>query len=83
LVNGKLNIGRRNGLSCEKISRTRGKFDYINLAQSVQDGLVEAEIIEDDNCKVLCPIFVGYDIDKENPRCDVIIYPNTFDTLWP
>jgi Holliday junction resolvase RusA-like endonuclease len=69
-------------MSMKFFRKSKHKFDYINLAQSVQDALVKAKIIEDDNCQVLCPLFEGYEIDKENPRCEVTIYEKSFVWSW-
>ena len=49
------------------IRDSQRKFDYINIAQIVQDLMVEHEWIVDDNCTELVPVFLGYKIDKENP----------------
>ena len=53
--------------------KTRQAFDYINMAQSIQDALVKAEIIEEDNMDTLIPEFLPWEKDKEYPRCEVVI----------
>lgn len=49
------------------IRDSQRKFDYINIAQIIQDLMVNYEWIEDDNCTELVPVFLGYKVDKENP----------------
>ena len=46
---------------------TRHKFDYINPAQTVQDDMVKAGWIEDDNAEFILPVFIQYTYDKNNP----------------
>jgi hypothetical protein len=46
---------------------TKHKFDYINPAQTVQDDMVKAGWIEDDNAEFILPVFVQYTYDKKNP----------------
>jgi Holliday junction resolvase RusA-like endonuclease len=46
---------------------TRHKFDYINPAQTVQDDMVKAGWIEDDNAEFILPVFVQYTYNKEEP----------------
>ena len=46
---------------------TRHKFDYINPAQTVQDHMVKAGWIEDDNAEFILPVFIQYTYDKKNP----------------
>ena len=46
---------------------SRHKFDYINPAQTVQDDMVKAGWIEDDNADFIIPVFEHYSYDKKNP----------------
>ena len=46
---------------------SRHKFDYINPAQTVQDDMVKAGWIEDDNAEFILPVFIQYTYDKKNP----------------
>ena len=46
---------------------SRRRFDYININQIVQDLMVQHGWIDDDNCEELIPVFLGYEIDKNNP----------------
>ena len=54
-------------ISFEFIRGTRHKFDYINPAQTVQDDMVKAGWIEDDNAEFILPVFEQYTYDKSNP----------------
>ena len=49
------------------IRGTRHKFDYINPAQTVQDDMVKAGWIEDDNAEFIIPVFERYKYNKEKP----------------
>ena len=54
--------------------KTRRKVDLANLLNGTDDALVHAEVIEDDNCKII----VGHDgsrvyYDKNNPRVEIEI----------
>lgn len=46
---------------------TKHKFDYINPAQTIQDDMVKAGWIEDDNADFIIPVFENYTYDKNNP----------------
>lgn len=53
---------------------TRRKVDLVNLEEAALDVLVRAEVLEDDNCKVVVMMDgsrVSY--DKKNPRTEIII----------
>ena len=54
--------------------KSKHRFDFINVAQSVLDLLVDRAVIPDDNADIVTPVFNGYEYDKDNPRCDVVIY---------
>ena len=49
------------------VRKSRHKFDYINPAQTVQDDMVKAGWIEDDNADFIIPVFEHYTYDKKNP----------------
>lgn len=53
--------------------KSRHDFDYINLAQSVQDILVKAGILQDDCARFVEPRFSGFVYDKDNPHCEIEI----------
>lgn len=57
---------------------TKRKFDVDNIGAVVgkftHDALIEAGVLEDDNHTYISDInYVFGGIDKENPRCDVVI----------
>lgn len=49
------------------VMSTKRKFDYNNLAQGVQDLMVEHGWLEDDNYTFVKPFFGDVIVDKENP----------------
>lgn len=48
--------------------KTKRKFDYNNIIQGLQDILVEADYLPDDDADHLIPFFEPYDVDSKNPR---------------
>ena len=52
------------------------KFDHINIAQIVQDMMVDYGYIEDDNCLFVLPVFLGYKVDKKNAGVVITIIEN-------
>ena len=52
---------------------SRRIFDYNNVSQSVMDLLKDRAVIPDDNAYVCKPVYIGFEVDKENPRVDVEI----------
>ena len=50
---------------------TRGRFDYVNMAQGVLDAMVKAGYLPDDNADYVIPAFVPYSVEKDDPGCDV------------
>ena len=55
------------------IRGSRHKFDYINPAQTVQDDMVKAGWLEDDNADFILPVFEHYSYDKKNPGVTIEI----------
>jgi len=49
------------------LRKTTQKFDYINMAQIVQDSMVLGNWLPDDNCDILIPVFKHYRIDRKIP----------------
>lgn len=49
------------------IRKTRHKFDYINIAQAVQDQMTHYGWLSDDNADEMKPYFGDYKYDKLNP----------------
>lgn len=56
------------------IRKTKRKFDYINAAQIVQDMMVDAGWIEDDDCYNCRPYFIDMEIDKTNPGVYISVF---------
>lgn len=54
-------------LNMQFVRQDRRIFDYINPAQTIQDGLVKNEFIPDDNYNYIIPVFHNVIIDKDNP----------------
>lgn len=48
--------------------KTKRAFDYNNIIQGLQDMMVEAGYLPDDNADYLIPSFSPYEVDKGNPR---------------
>jgi hypothetical protein len=67
--------GKKYPLSvCFRFRRaTRRRFDYCNMAQGLLDAMVKATYIPDDDADHVIPVFVPYQLDKENPGCDILI----------
>jgi hypothetical protein len=59
------------------IRRTHGIFDYTNIAQIVQDMMVQAEWIPDDRMSQLIPFFIPYKKDKDKPGVWISILDNS------
>lgn len=49
------------------IRDSKRKFDYINAAQLPLDLMQEYDWLDDDNMENVIPVFLGYEVDKENP----------------
>ena len=67
-------IGCPVNIECKFYMGTHRKCDLTNLLEAIDDILVKAGVIEDDNYNII----VGHDFsrvyyDKENPRTEVII----------
>jgi hypothetical protein len=45
----------------------------INIAQAVQDAMVNYDWIDDDNADELIPVFVPYEYDNKNPKVEIKI----------
>lgn len=55
-------------LRCFFYRKTKQKFDYSNMIESVQDILVKAGVIEDDSYRHVIPVVDGMAIDRDHPR---------------
>ncbi len=61
-------------LSCHFFLGRKRKCDITNLLQSVQDILVRANVIADDNYTIVARLdHCKVDFDKENPRCEITL----------
>ena len=60
--------------------KTKAKFDFDNMVNSIQDVLVKGGILEDDSMFHIYPVVRGWAVDKHTPRCEVEIRPHVF---WP
>lgn len=49
------------------IRDSKRKFDYINAAQLPLDLMQDYGWIDDDDVNSVIPVFLGYEVDKENP----------------
>ena len=49
------------------------RFDYVNIVQSLADQMVKAGYLPDDNADYFIPVFVPYEVDASNPRCEIQI----------
>ncbi len=56
------------------VRNDRRLFDYINPAQTVQDVMVKAGWIEDDNCDEMIPVFDGHHVDKSQSGVVIRVY---------
>jgi len=48
-------------------------FDYVNIVQNLFDCIVKEGLLPDDSAKYLIPVFDPYQVDKNNPRTEIII----------
>lgn len=53
--------------------KTRRRFDWCNILQGLQDAMVKANYLPDDNASYLTPVCLGWEVDSENPRCEVCV----------
>lgn len=72
----RLNINEPVNVQCLFYMRTRRVCDLTNLLEAIDDILVAAGVLADDNYKIVA----GHDgsrvlFDKENPRTEIIITP--------
>jgi Holliday junction resolvase RusA-like endonuclease len=62
-------------LHCFFYRKTKRAFDYSNMIESIQDMLVKAAILPEDDFLRVIPVIEGMDIDKVHPRVFVTITP--------
>jgi len=64
------------------IRDSKRNFDLINTLQVVQDLMVEAGCLEDDNAYIIKPYFLGGHIDKQKSGIFIIILHNYFEKVF-
>jgi Holliday junction resolvase RusA-like endonuclease len=60
-------------MHCQFFRKTKQKFDYSNMMESLQDILVKAKVIADDDYQHVIPCRPSMAIDKDNPRAVIIL----------
>ena len=61
-------------VQCIYYMPTRRRVDLLNLMASTMDILVKAEVLADDNCRIVCSHDGSrVDHDKNNPRVEIVI----------
>lgn len=73
-----LTVGKKYGINKCKMTiiyyfKDRRRHDPSNYDKFVLDGLVEANVITDDNYSVITEFTTKGDYDKDNPRTEIII----------
>ena len=53
--------------------KTHRRFDYVNIIQGLQDLMVKCRWLEDDNADEILPVFIPYEVDKNNPRVEISV----------
>lgn len=53
--------------------KTRRRFDWVNIVQGLQDAMVKGGYLPDDSAQYLTPVFLGWDVDGQNPRVEISI----------
>jgi Holliday junction resolvase RusA-like endonuclease len=53
--------------------KTRRRFDWVNIVQGLQDAMVKNGYLPDDSANYLTPVFLGWDVDSQNPRVEVSV----------
>lgn len=53
--------------------KTRRRFDWCNIVQGLQDAMVKEGYLPDDNASYLTPVFLGWEVDSANPRCEICV----------
>ena len=51
--------------------KTKRRFDYINILQGICDCMVRCGWLSDDDADHIIPCFEPYEVDKNNPRCEI------------
>jgi hypothetical protein len=59
---------------------SRRKFDFNNASQILCDLMVEHKWIEDDNASFLTPVFLGYEVDTEDPGVYLTVMDGEYES---
>lgn len=65
------------------VRETKRLFDYINMAQIVQDLMVEHGWLTDDNCNEVIPSFRPYIYNKQNPGVHIEVIGADLNMIVP
>ena len=63
----------RQRLSVHFVRQSHRRWDYTNALDAVQDFLVDAGVLVDDNAEVLCLGDITHEYDALNPRAEVTL----------
>lgn len=53
--------------------KTKRRFDWVNIVQGLQDAMVKNGWLPDDSAIYLTPVFLGWDVDGQNPRVELTV----------
>ena len=53
--------------------KTKRRWDWANIIQGISDAMVKAGYLEDDSAEFFTPVFLGFKVDKENPRVELSV----------
>lgn len=53
--------------------KTKRRFDYVNIVQSLLDLMTKHGWIPDDNADIIIPSFIPYEVEPKNPRVEIIL----------
>lgn len=53
--------------------QTKRRWDWMNILQGLADAMVKHMYLEDDDAYHFTPIFLGWDVDKNDPRIEISV----------
>lgn len=53
--------------------KTRRRWDWNNITQGINDSMTRAGYLPDDSAEYLTPVFLGWEVDKDNPRVEICV----------
>lgn len=53
--------------------KTKRAFDWLNIGQGISDLMVKCGWLIDDNVNEYIPFFLGWEVDKNNPRVEISV----------